>query len=432
MPIKGTFKRQMPGFAWDSRRKVAKFLVKHEGRRVLRVLPFDSVEDARSAFPAFRADVRAGKYDQGDEPEIVAQRAATGISGADSAVTFAEYVTAHWDSLHVKCAASTQASNRNSLDYHLLPFFGEKAMTAIDIAACEDFTASMKRKGMSAPTTNFALRLLRKVCHHARRRKVMAEVPEFREVFLKEERLALEMNESEQDAFLASFDDRAGFMRYLAETQKRSGKVVRSARFGFNERRFGGGLKPDSDAADVYFSRFQRSKLLFVAALDTGLRETDLRLLKRTSVDLSKGIVTVTTTKTGKTAIIALSDRCRKVMVEAMSQPVASTEYVFTTDVGKPYSVATINRYYSVAKRLAGITRRCRLNDLRHTFASNLANDGCNLLIIRDALGHTTTRMSERYAKPGDAALEVMRASLNRRATSAASTTRGTTRAANE
>jgi integrase len=99
----------------------------------------------------------------------------------------------------------------------------------------------------------------------------------------------------------------------------------------------------------------------------------------------------------------------------------------------RPELDAQSSVYFALAKQFAEITRRCRLNDLRHTFANNLASDGCNLLIIRDALGHTTTRMSERYAKPSAAALEIMRATLNRRAAAASSrTTRGTTQAANE
>lgn len=172
--------------------------------------------------------------------------------------------------------------------------------------------------------------------------------------------------------------------------------------------------------------------MLFIAALDTGLRENDLRLLKRSSVDLTRVVVTVIAEKTGKPAVVALSDRCRDAIVVAVSQPVTSSEYVFTTEEGRPYSIATINRYFALAKQLAGITRRCRVNDLRHTFASNLASDGCNLLIIRDALGHTTTRMSERYAKPSAAALEIMRATLNRRAATASGTARGTTQSAND
>jgi hypothetical protein len=57
----------------------------------------------------------------------------------------------------------------------------------------------------------------------------------------------------------------------------------------------------------------------------------------------------------------------------------------------------------------SGITRRCRLNDLRHSFASNLASESLSLLDIRDALGHTTVRMSEGYAKPNEHAVDRLR-----------------------
>lgn len=126
-------------------------------------------------------------------------------------------------------------------------------------------------------------------------------------------------------------------------------------------------------------------------------------------------MASITTQKTDKTATVALSDRCREAIVAAMFNHVASTEYVFCTDDGKPYSESTLRRYYDIAKGLAGITRRCRLNDLRHTFASNLADEGLSLLDIRDALGHTTVRMSERYAKPNAHALKRMRQALNAR-----------------
>jgi integrase len=295
------------------------------------------------------------------------------------------------------------------------------AITSIDEAACEDFGLYMKEKEKAPPTVNFALRLLRKVLHHARRRKVIAydAMPENFH-FLKETMLKLEMNDSEQDAFVTAFDDEVGFRSDLEARQKRSGKVVRSPRFGFKERRFGGGLKSDSEAAGVYFERFRRSRLIFFAALDLGLSETDLRLLKRPSVDLTNGRVEVVRGKTKKVATIALSDRCRAAVVEALSQTIISTEYVFTTETGKPYSESTLRRYFAIAKRLAGIVRRCRLNDLRHTFASNLINDGIPSIVVRDALGHADVRMTQRYAKPSAHALEQMRASLNRRGQRAA------------
>lgn len=383
------------------------------------MLPFDAVASAKAAFPAFRADVKAGRYDQAAEHEDEAE-AANSVTSApvasQVAPSFREYVATHWKSINAKCSDSTERSNRNSLNAHLLPFFGDMTIITIDEAACEDFGLYMKEKEKAPPTVNFALRLLRKVLHHARRRRVIAydAMPENFH-FLKETMLKLEMNDSEQDAFAASFDDEVGFREDLNARQKRSGKVVRSPRFGFKERRFGGGLKSNSKAAGIYFERFRRSRLIFFAALDLGLSETDLRLLKRPSVDLTNGRVEVVRAKTKKVATIALSDRCRAAIVEALSQAIISSEYVFTTETGKPYSESTLRRYFAVAKRLAGITRRCRLNDLRHTFASNLINDGIPSIVVRDALGHTDVRMTQRYAKPSAHALEQMRASLNRR-----------------
>jgi integrase len=224
----------------------------------------------------------------------------------------------------------------------------------------------------------------------------------------------LELKDSEQDRFFAAFEDVGSFQEDLRLNQ-RLGKVVRSERFGLKERRFGGGLRHDSDAAQVYFERFRRSRLIFIAAVDLGYRVSDLRFLTRAAVDLTRGAVSIATRKTGEMAVVALSDRCRSAVEEAMSKGVGNTEYVFTTDEGQPYSESTLRRYFALAKQFAGITRRCRLNDLRHTFASNLASEGLSLLDIRDALGHTTGRMSERYAKPNDRALERMREALNAR-----------------
>lgn len=404
----------LAGCKWDRRSRTALFDVRGPAGRKRVVRKYESVEAAKAAFPDFRARVKAGEsLDEDGGSAADAASRSHGLASDTGGITVAAYVAAHWDSLHVRCGASTIKTNRTSYQTHVLPFFGEKAVAAIEESDCEDFAASMKAKGKSPYTTNLALRFVRKVLHHARRRKLRSDVPENFH-FAKEHLLKLELNDSEQERFVSAFDDESGFRDYVRATH-RKGSVVKSAHFGFRERRFGGGLKADSDAVTLFFLRYQWSKLIFIAAIDLGYRETDLRLLKRSAVDLNKSLVAITTQKTGKTAIVGLSDRCREAIMKAMSRHVASSEYVFCTEDGKPYSESTLRRYFAIAKRLAGITRRCRLNDLRHTFASNLASEGLSLLDIRDALGHTTVRMSERYAKPNEHALERMREALNAR-----------------
>lgn len=416
MPIDfGRFEELKPvkvsGLRWDKERKEALFVVvtpRGKSRtRIVKVLPFASVKAAKNAFFKFKAQVQAG-----DPAEASASTdAVQPRSDASASTSFADYVTEYWESLHSACVGSTQDTNRRSYERYVKPFFGSKPVGEIAESDCEDFVATMKER--SPYTTNLALRFVRKVLHHARRRKLRTDVPEDFH-FVKEHMLKLELSDEEQDRFFAAFDDRGGFIADLRKRRKK-GKVVRSARFGFKERYFGGSRRDDSEAADVYFERFRRSRLLFTAAVDLGYRVTDLRLLKRSAVDLKKGLVTIITRKTGKGAAVALSDRCRDAIEEAMSSAVANAEYVFTTEEGQPYSETTVRRYFALAKKLAGITRRCRINDLRHTFASNLASEGLSLLDIRDALGHTTVRMSERYAKPNERALERMREALNAR-----------------
>jgi integrase len=86
---------------------------------------------------------------------------------------------------------------------------------------------------------------------------------------------------------------------------------------------------------------------------------------------------------------------------------------MFLTEDGQPYSVSTINRYFRKAKELAGITRRFRFHDLRHSFASLLASKGVSIQVIAKALGHSSSSMAERYARPNEEAMKSILSALD-------------------
>ena len=424
MPIDTrNYKKVARGLKWNRRNNTALFDVLAPGskERFRRVLPFASVEDAMSAFTIFRSAVKAGKR-PGDGDTVPETNAEDVVSDGP---TFAEYATRYLDSVWGSTAPSTRRRNISSLNGYLIPFFGSKRLDEIAEIDVKDFKtwcrmrvdAKGNAKPLAPPTINFALRRFREVMNNARTRKLLGSIPVIK--FEKEIENKNEFTPDEEAAFLAAFDDFDGFRRYLSE-HRRFAEVV-YVEFGSSDpfkgkRRYGSGMKPDSEAARVYFHRFQRSKEWFIAALHTGLRRGDLLDLRRQSVRFAEGLVTVTMKKTGKVTMIPMSDTLRETLTIAISRSVAAiTDHVFLTEEGIPYPEITIRRYFAIAKWIAGIKRRFRINDLRHTFASDLASDGFSTLVLRDLLGHTTTKQSERYARPNPQVADAVRMSLERR-----------------
>jgi site-specific recombinase XerD len=64
---------------------------------------------------------------------------------------------------------------------------------------------------------------------------------------------------------------------------------------------------------------------------------------------------------------------------------------------GQLLSVKAIQKKMERYAKAAGITASC--HSLRHTFASNLLEEGAEVIAIKELLGHASIQSSERYAK---------------------------------
>jgi integrase len=128
-------------------------------------------------------------------------------------------------------------------------------------------------------------------------------------------------------------------------------------------------------------------KALIMAAIDTGMRRGELFKQVWEDVDLERGILFVTRSKTaeGDSREIPLTSRLIALLSERRKQMEHPTGPVFTFQ-GR--QVGDLKRSWETAQRDAKLSIRYRFHDLRHTFATRLMEAGVVQDIRMALMGH--------------------------------------------
>jgi integrase len=128
-------------------------------------------------------------------------------------------------------------------------------------------------------------------------------------------------------------------------------------------------------------------------ALHTGMRKGEILGLQWDQV--RDGFIYLHETKSGKSRQIPLDSRATQVLKDLQVKNKWKSPYVFVGPDG--------NRLLDVKKGFAGACRRAGIedfhfHDLRHTFASHLVMKGANLKAVQRLLGHSDSKMTDRYS----------------------------------
>jgi integrase len=129
-------------------------------------------------------------------------------------------------------------------------------------------------------------------------------------------------------------------------------------------------------------------------ALHTGMRRGEIFNLKWEDVDFRTRLLRVRNSKSGEPRQIPLDETLVDTLKDLPSR--FAKGYVFP-------SPQTGGRLTDVKKQFATTVSKAKLenfrfHDLRHTFASHLVMNGVDLVTVATLLGHSSTRMTERYS----------------------------------
>src|SRR5919108_3978019 len=142
-------------------------------------------------------------------------------------------------------------------------------------------------------------------------------------------------------------------------------------------------------------------RALFLLMLRGGLRVSEVAQLKVRDLDWSQQAVLVEQGKGRKDRRVYLSADAVASLRECLTQRPSGVpgDAVFWNQKrpSRALSVKAIQKKMARYANAAGIVASC--HSLRHTFASNLLEQGAEIVSIRELLGHASITSSERYAK---------------------------------
>jgi integrase len=146
-------------------------------------------------------------------------------------------------------------------------------------------------------------------------------------------------------------------------------------------------------------------------ALYTGARAGEVFNLKWGDVDLFQGVAMLKDTKSGKNRAVYLIKDLKDMLARKRPKNAQGAALVFSGRKGVKITRISNSFARAVAElRLnEGVTdprQKVTFHTLRHTFASWLAIDGVNPFHLKELLGHSDLKLTERYSHLSESALK--------------------------
>jgi len=146
-----------------------------------------------------------------------------------------------------------------------------------------------------------------------------------------------------------------------------------------------------------------RNRALIAVLWRCGLRISEALALELRDVDLDAGTVRVRHGEGDKSRTVGVDEQTAALLARWLDRrrqlsPGARAP-IFCTLASRRLDTSYVRRLLPRLAAKAGIDRRVHAHGLRHTYAAELAREGTAINVIRDALGHTSLAVTDRYLR---------------------------------
>ena len=152
----------------------------------------------------------------------------------------------------------------------------------------------------------------------------------------------------------------------------------------------------------------KRDYAMMLIAARLGMRIGDIRNLKLSDIDWDNKKISIIQNKTKNPLTVPLPNDVGWAIIDYLKngRPITKCENIFVVHtfpyMGKPIQ-GTLRENFSKALKRANIPvencKRCGWHSLRHSLASNLLQNGAEISVISDILGHSDPKIVKHYIK---------------------------------
>jgi integrase len=282
------------------------------------------------------------------------------------------------------------------LRLHILPALGDRIVETLKAVDLEEYRNRRREQRTANCSINHEIAIVLAILRFAEASELIDRnpIPRGRIRPLPEQPRTAFFSREDWQRFSNAFNDSEGWNAYQAAT-RRFGPVVVDPEAG-TARRYGGGLRPGSEASEDYRKRLKAAMDVFRAVLLTGSRIGEILTLTWDRVDLQRNAVRIYQSKAKRDKTIPLTAALREVLLRQPRGIGAAP--VFQRPGGGPWDSARIEKAFRLARQLSGIRGELTIHSLRHTAASWLTIEGTPERFVRDYLGHSDVAMTARYS----------------------------------
>ncbi len=165
------------------------------------------------------------------------------------------------------------------------------------------------------------------------------------------------------------------------------------------------------DQTTLFKNISDKDKPIIAFLMLHGCRPSEARALKCKDIDLKTQTIKISASfsgnvyrekkegKSSKSITIPIHPEMYEYISERIRNNLPESFIFINPRTGKYYSPSALDRVWFSARQKTGITENLRLYDAtRHSFASQLVNSGTSLFKASRLLGHSSIKMTEKYA----------------------------------